>query len=76
MWQIRELLNSQVAQLVKNLLAMQKPGFDPWVGMIPWRREWQLIPVFLSGKSHGQRSLLAYSPWSHKRVGNNLVIKQ
>ena len=33
---------------------------------IPWRREWLPIPVFLPGKSHGQRSLAGYSPWSHK----------
>ena len=32
-------------------------GFDPWVENIPWRREWEPIPVFLPGKSHGQRSL-------------------
>ena len=31
--------------------------FDPGVGKIPWRRKWQPTPVFLSGKSHGQRSL-------------------
>ena len=31
-------------------------GFYPWVGKIPWRREWQFDPVFLPGKSHGQRS--------------------
>ena len=31
--------------------------FDPWVGKIPWRRERQPTPVFLHGKSHGQRSL-------------------
>ena len=31
--------------------------FDPWVGMIPWRGKWQPTPVFLPGKSHGQRSL-------------------
>ena len=36
--------------------------FDPWVGKIPWRRKWQPIPVFLPGKSCGQRSLLGYSP--------------
>ena len=40
--------------------------FDPWVGKIPWRRKWQLTPAFLPGKSHGQRSLVGYSPWSHK----------
>ena len=31
--------------------------FDPWISKIPWRRKWQPTPVFLSGKSHGQRSL-------------------
>ena len=41
-------------------------SFNPWVGKIPWRRVWQPTPVFLPGESHGQRSLLGYSPWSHK----------
>ena len=41
-------------------------GFDPWVGKIPWRRKWQPSPVFLPGKSHGQRSLVCYSSWGHK----------
>ena len=36
----------------------RKPGFDPWVRKIPWRRKWQPTPVFLPGKSHGQRSLV------------------
>ena len=30
---------------------------------IPWRSKWQPIPVVLSGESHGQRSLVGYSPW-------------
>ena len=55
-----------VAQTVKNLPAMQETGFNPWVGKMPWRRKWQSIPVFLPGKSHGQRSLEGYSPWGHK----------
>ena len=37
----------------------RRPGFDLWVRKIPWRGKWQLIPVFLPGKSHGQRSLWA-----------------
>ena len=45
-----------------------RPGFDPWVGKIPWRRKWQPIPVFLPGKSHGQRSLVGYSPWGRKEL--------
>ena len=35
---------------------------NPWVGKIPWRRAWQPTPVFLPGESHGQRSLVGYSP--------------
>ena len=33
-------------------------------------------PIFLPGKSHGQKSLAGYSPWGRKRVGHNLAIKQ
>ena len=40
--------------------------FDPWVGKIPWRREWQPTPVFLAGEFHGQRRRVSYSPWGHK----------
>ena len=40
--------------------------FNPWVGKIPWRKKWQPTPVFLPGKSHGQRSLAGYSPWDCK----------
>ena len=32
------------------------------------RRKWQSTPVFLPGKSHGQRSLVCYSPWGHKEL--------
>ena len=35
---------------------------------MPWRRKWQPSPVFLSGESHGQRSLVGYSPWGHKEM--------
>ena len=38
-------------------------GFDCWIGKFPWRRKWQPTLVFLSGKSHGQRSLVGYSLW-------------
>ena len=43
-----------------------RPEFDPWVGKIPWKREWQSTPVCLPEESHGQRSLLRYSPWGYK----------
>ena len=42
------------------------PGFNPWVGKIPWRRARQPTPVFLPGESHGQRSLVGYGPWVRK----------
>ena len=39
---------SLVAQLVKNLcLQCRRPGFDSWVGKIPWRRDRLLTPAFL-----------------------------
>ena len=44
-------------------------GFDPWVRKISWRRKWQPTLVCLPGKSLGQRSLVCYSRWCHKRVG-------
>ena len=43
-----------------------RSGFNPWVRKIPWRRKWQPTPVLLPGKSHRQRSIVAYSPWGHK----------
>ena len=58
-----ELASSLLAQMVKNLPIIRRPGFNPWVGKIPWRKEWQSTPVFLPGESHGQRSLTGYSPW-------------
>ena len=43
-----------------------RPGFDPWVGKVPWRRKWQSTPVLLPGKAHGWRNLVGYSPWGCK----------
>ena len=44
--------------------------WETWVWSLgwehPWRRKWQPIPVLLSGKSHGWRSLVDYSPWGPK----------
>ena len=47
----------------QDYLFITRPGFYPWVWKIPWRRKWQPTPVFLPGKSYGQRSLVGYSPW-------------
>ena len=44
----------------------RRHGFSPWVGKIPQRRKRQPTPVYLPGKSHGQRILAGYSPWGCK----------
>jgi len=35
---------------------------DPWFRQIPWRKAWQPTPLYLPGESHGQMSLMGYSP--------------
>ena len=40
-----------------------KPGFDPWVGKVPWRRERLPTSVFWPGEFHG-----LYGPWGHKEL--------
>ena len=67
-----QLWASLVAQVVKQC---GRPGFNPWVRKIPWRRKWQPTPVFLPGKFHGWRSLVGYSPWG-RRVRHALVNTQ
>ena len=61
---------SQVALVVKNPPAsagdMMRPRFYPWVGKIPWRKEWLPTPWFLPWEFHGQRSLVGYTPWGCK----------
>ena len=64
----------QEALAVKDLAGsvgdVKRCGLDPWVGKIPCRRKWQPTPVFVPGKSYGQRSLVGCSPWGH-RVGHD-----
>ena len=45
---------SLVAQMVKNPPAGQETRINPWVEKIPWRRDWQSTPVFLTREFHGQ----------------------
>ena len=40
----------------------------PWVRKIPCSRKWQPTPVFLLGKSHGQRSLVGCSLWGYSQT--------
>ena len=63
----RNIWASLVAQTIMHVcLQRGRPGFDPWVRKIPWRRKWQPTPVLLPGKFHGLRSLVGYSPWGRK----------
>jgi len=54
--------------LAGGFLTTGPPGMSQIVNSISdcvsnWRRQWQPTPVLLPGKSHGQRSLVGYSPW-------------
>ena len=44
------------------------------VGKISWRRKWESSPAVLLGKSNGERSLIGYSPWSHKELDFSVVL--
>ena len=70
------LLDSLVAQWERIHLPMQETWVQSLSQNIPWRRKWQPTPVFLHGKSHGQRSLVGCSPWGRKRVGHDFETKQ
>ena len=54
-----EYMGFLVAQVVEICLRHRTPGFDPWVGKIPWRRAWQPTPAFLPGES----------PWTEEPGG-------
>ena len=54
---------------------LKKHGFSPWVRKIPQRKAWQPTPVFLPGESHGQRSLVGYSPQHHKELDTTKAIQ-
>jgi len=49
-----------VAQIKELACQCRRCRFDPWVKRVPWRRKWHPTPVFLTGKSHGQKSLVGY----------------
>ena len=67
---VLEIWDSLVAQMVKNLPAIE----ETWVWFLgledPQRREWLPTPVFSPGEFLGERRPTGYSPWGH-RVGHN-----
>ena len=45
-----------------------RPGSDPWVGKIPWRKHGNPLQCSCQENLHGQRSLAGYSPRGHKEL--------
>ena len=68
--------------VVKNAPTMQEMQVQSTGLKIPWRRTWQPTPIFLPGKSHGQRSLVGYSSWDYKEsdttwwLNSNLILRR
>ena len=62
---------SLVAQWYRIRLSMQEARVQSVGQEVPLEKKWQPTPVFLPEKSHGQRSLVGYSPWGRKRVGRD-----
>ena len=54
--------------MAKNLPAKQETHVQSLGWEDPLEKKWQPTPVFLPGKSHGQRSLGAYGPWGCKEL--------
>ena len=59
-WESFAFATILVGQITKFLQSSRKTT-------VPWKRKWQPTPIFLAGKSLGQRSLASYSPWGRKR---------
>ena len=53
--------------MVKNLQC-KRSRFIPWVGKIPWIREWQPTPLFLPEESQGLGSLVGLQPIMSERI--------
>ena len=67
---------SPVAQMVKNQPAIQeRPGFDPWVGKLPWRKARQPTLVFLPGESPRTEEPGRLQSMGSQRVGHDWVTK-
>ena len=62
------LIGLQWLRWQRIFLQCRRPGFHPWVGNIPCKRERQSTQEFLPGEFHGQKSLAGYSPWGLKEL--------
>ena len=54
------------SEVKKICLHCERPGFNPWIGKIPWRMEGQPTSISLPGEFHGQRSGASYCSWGRK----------
>ena len=52
-----------------------RPGFNPWLGKIPWRRAWQPTPVFSPGEPPWTKEPGRLQSMGLQRAGHNWVIK-
>ena len=70
LWLILILCGIWASLVAQTIICLQcrRPRFDPWVGKIPWRREWQPTPIFLTREIHEQRRQAGYSPWGRKEL--------
>ena len=62
LWNLKTNTNKYIC------LQFRRPVFDPWVGKICWRKEWQPSPVFLPGEFCREWSLVGYGAWGHKEL--------
>ena len=61
-----------MAQMVKDPPQCKVPWFGPWVGKIPWRREWQPLQCSCLANPMDRgawQATVEYSPWGHKESG-------
>ena len=67
--------DSLVFQTIKNLPECRRPGFNPWIGKIPWSRAWQPTPVFLPGEPSWTEKPHRLHSMGSQRVGHDWVTK-
>ena len=58
----------------ESCLQCRRHRFDPCIGKIPWRREWQPTAVFLAGESHGQRSLVGLQSMEKEMTTHSSIL--
>ena len=59
-------VSSGVSEGKESAYNVEDPGSVPGLKRSPGEWNAKSTPVFLLGEFHGQRSLMAYSPWGYK----------